>query len=68
MSNEKNCWEFLKCGREIGGIKIKEMGVCVASPARGRDCWKVASTFCGGNVQGTEAQNFLIQYPVSLMK
>lgn len=23
-----NCWEFKKCGRETGGLKIKEMGVC----------------------------------------
>lgn len=52
----KNCWELKKCGRELGGIKVKEMGVCPAYPHHGRDCWMVAGTFCGGKVQGTHAQ------------
>ncbi|MCZ7382380.1 MAG: hypothetical protein O8C64_12525 [Candidatus Methanoperedens sp.] len=52
----KNCWELKKCGRELGGIKVKEMGVCPAYPQHGRDCWTVAGTFCGGKVQGTDAQ------------
>lgn len=52
----KNCWESKKCGREQGGIKVKELGVCPAYPAHGKDCWMVAGTFCGGKVQGTEAQ------------
>ena len=52
----KNCWESKKCGREIEGIKVKDMGVCPAAPNHGRDCWKVAGTFCGGKVQGTDAQ------------
>ncbi|NJD52105.1 MAG: HAMP domain-containing protein [Candidatus Methanoperedens sp.] len=51
-----NCWEFKKCGREVGGKNVKELGVCKASPDNGRDCWKVAGTFCGGKVQGTAAQ------------
>ncbi len=25
-----NCWEFRKCGREPGGIKVHESGVCPA--------------------------------------
>jgi len=53
----KNCWEFKKCGRENGGSKVKEMGVCPANPHHGRDCWMVAGTFCGGKVQGTNARN-----------
>jgi hypothetical protein len=52
----KNCWELKNCGRELGGIKVKEMGVCPAYPNHGRDCWMVAGTFCGGKVQGTHAQ------------
>ncbi|CAG0997050.1 MAG: methyl-accepting chemotaxis protein [Candidatus Methanoperedens nitroreducens] len=51
-----NCWEYKKCGREPGGINVKELGVCKASPHYGRECWKVAGTFCGGKVQGTAAQ------------
>jgi len=56
MAAPKNCWEFKKCGREKGGSKVAEMGVCPANPAHGRDCWMVAGTFCGGKVQGTFAQ------------
>ena len=52
----KNCWEFKECGREEGGNKINDLGVCPASPDRGKDCWKIAGTFCGGKVQGTFAQ------------
>jgi hypothetical protein len=26
-----NCWEVKKCGREPGGVKVKELGVCPAS-------------------------------------
>lgn len=51
-----NCWEQKKCGREKGGIKVSELGVCPASPSHGKDCWIVAGTFCGGKVQGTFAQ------------
>jgi hypothetical protein len=62
-----NCWEFKKCGRGPGGVKVKEMGVCPASTETscngmnggenaGRICWAVAGTFCGGTVQGHFAQ------------
>lgn len=58
-----NCWEFKKCGRELNGVKSKEMGVCPATLEAscsgmnggrnaGRMCWSVAGTFCGGKVQG----------------
>ncbi len=64
---KQNCWEFKKCGRELGGEKTEELGVCpVAVEARadgihdgknaGRCCWAVAGTFCGGELQGTFAQ------------
>ena len=26
-----NCWEFMKCGRQPGGEKVDELGVCPAS-------------------------------------
>ena len=62
-----NCWEFKKCGREPGGAKSKEMGVCPATTEAsctgmnggknaGRICWAIAGTFCGGKVQGDFAQ------------
>jgi hypothetical protein len=64
---KKNCWEFKQCGRESGGSKTGEFGVCPASEdARldgvhdgknsGRGCWMVAGTHCGGEVQGSFAQ------------
>lgn len=64
---KENCWEFKKCGREPGGEKVKEMGICPGATDTsadglndgknaGRICWAVAGTFCGGVVQGTFAQ------------
>ena len=64
---KKNCWEMKKCGRESGGIKVSEFGVCPAAEDKssdginsgrngGRLCWAVAGTFCGGKVQGDFAQ------------
>jgi hypothetical protein len=58
-----NCWEFKKCGRQPGGSKVKELGICPASVETrvngihggkngGRCCWAVLATNCsGGNVQ-----------------
>ncbi len=62
----ENCWEHQKCGRERGGAKVHELGICPASIERGLDglhggrnggraCWAVAGTFCKGKVQGTFA-------------
>ena len=64
---KENCWEFKKCGREPGGAKVEELGVCPAADDTscnelnggkngGRICWAVAGTFCGDEVQGTFAQ------------
>jgi hypothetical protein len=61
-----NCWEHKKCGREAGGARTGELGVCPASTqARlngtnggrngGRACWAIAGTLCGGKLQGTFA-------------
>jgi hypothetical protein len=50
-----NCWEFKKCGREKGGAKEQELGVCPSYPQNGKNCAHVAGTFCGGKVQGTFA-------------
>lgn len=66
MSN-RNCWEIKKCGREQGGEKTGEMGICPAATDSacnglnggkngGRFCWAIAGTFCGGKVQGSFAQ------------
>ncbi len=50
------CWDFKKCGREKGGAKEKEMGVCPAWPNHGFSCAGVTGTFCGGQVQETFAK------------
>lgn len=67
---KENCWEFKKCGRQPGGAKVGELGLCPASTdisaegvndgkKGGRLCWAVTGTFCGGKVQGTFAQKQL---------
>lgn len=61
-----NCWEFHMCGRELGGDKVSEFGVCPAAVEAsldginqgkkgGRACWAISGTFCEGKVQGTFA-------------
>jgi hypothetical protein len=49
------CWDFMGCGRQKGGQKEKELGVCPAYPEHGVHCARVAGTLCGGNIQGTFA-------------
>ncbi len=64
-----NCWEFKACGREPGGARADELGVCPAAEEKrlhgvhggkgaGRSCWVVAGTFCRGEVQGTFAHKY----------
>lgn len=64
---KQNCWEFKKCGREPGGKKEKELGVCPVSVEQrvdgvhggvngGRACWAIAETFCEDKAQGTVAE------------
>lgn len=58
-----NCWEAKKCGRQLGGEKCNELGVCPASVEEklnglnggangGRACWAIKQTLCGDQVQG----------------
>ncbi len=62
-----NCWEFKKCGRQPGGHKAAELGICPVTTYQGlngahggknagRACWVVAGSLCGGKIQGTFAQ------------
>lgn len=67
MKNKKiNCWEFSRCGREPGGDKVHELGICPAAIAKncdgihggvcgGRACWAISGTLCEGKLQGTTA-------------
>jgi len=63
----KNCWEYMKCGRQPGGNKADEQGICPAAQDKsfnginrgknaGRICWALAGTFCGERVQGSFAE------------
>lgn len=62
-----NCWEVKNCGRQPGGAKTAELGICPAATDSkvsginggkngGRICWALAGTLCGGKVQGTFVQ------------
>jgi len=62
-----NCWEFKKCGRQPGGSRAAELGVCPSAVDSGVDgmngglnggriCWALTGTLCGGKVQGTFAE------------
>ncbi len=61
--SRKNCWEVKNCGRQPGGAKVDELGVCPAATEvrldgtnhgknAGRACWALLGTLCGGKVQG----------------
>ncbi|MEN8262181.1 MAG: two-CW domain-containing protein [Nitrospirota bacterium] len=67
MTKKLNCWEFEKCGREPGGAKVTEHGVCPAATETaanginegkngGRICWAIAGTFCKEKVKGKFAK------------
>jgi len=67
----KNCWEFMKCGRELGGENASELGICpVALPETfdGIPCWLVAGTFCNDEVQGTFARKMVNCMDCDFMK
>lgn len=60
----ENCWDHMNCGREPGGDKVDEMGVCPAAVEQifdginegingGRSCWAISGTLCHGRVQGS---------------
>ncbi len=58
-----NCWEIKRCGREPGGSKSEELGVCPAATDisadwinggknGGRICWAIVGVFCVNRVNG----------------
>jgi hypothetical protein len=65
-----NCWEHKKCGRQPGGHKAADLGVCPVTTYAdlngahggqnaGRACWVIAGSLCGGKIQGTYAAKLL---------
>jgi len=53
------CWEFKKCGREKGGLKVNEFGICPAYPNHGIHCAKIKNTLCGNKVQESHATKLM---------
>ncbi len=62
-----NCWEHKNCGRQPGGPRVKELGICPVTTnqdlsgahggkSAGRACWVIAGSLCGGKIQGSYAQ------------
>jgi len=43
---DKNCWEAQNCDLAL-------RNKCPAHPDHGRECWRIAGTFCRGKQQGT---------------
>lgn len=69
MAAKKNCWEFHRCGRQPGGDKTDELGVCPAAVEgklagvhggrnAGRACWVVSGTMCLGKEMGIFAAKY----------
>jgi len=65
-----NCWEAKKCGRQVGGAHVAELGVCPASMHTaldgfnggkngGRACWAVTGTLCNGKVEYYESKKWV---------
>ena len=65
-----NCWEHKKCGRQPGGHKVEDLGICPVTTYAdlngahggqnaGRSCWVIAGSLCGGKIQGTYAMKLL---------
>jgi len=66
-----NCWEAKKCGRQPGGERCDELGICPAAIEKrtdgmnsgingGRTCWAIQKTLCGDKVQGGLAEKLNI--------
>jgi hypothetical protein len=50
---KNNCWEIKKCGRNPGGIKVAELGLCPAAVE------EKTNGINGGKIQGTYANKLL---------
>jgi hypothetical protein len=63
MPQKLNCWEYMKCGRELNGSKVKKLGVCPVAihPYAdginegingGRICWAIVGSYSLCNLKG----------------
>ncbi len=67
---KQNCWEFMKCGRELNGLSVAELGICKATTHTlsdslnsgangGRICWAISGTYCPDKVEGSFAVDLI---------
>ncbi len=67
MAARQNCWEYMKCGREPGGIFADELGLCPVptleycngmnrGKCAGRICWAISGTLCMEKISGIFAK------------
>ena len=70
ISKKQNCWEYMKCGREPGGKKVAELGICRAATEEyfnginsgkngGRMCFVAAGSFSLDEVHGVFAKKYV---------
>lgn len=63
MPRKLNCWEYMKCGRELNGKKVKKLGVCPVATHPyadginegingGRICWAIVGSYSLYNLKG----------------
>ncbi len=66
---KKNCWEYMKCGRQPEGHAVSDSGVCPVSVYEdlngvhggknaGRACWAVDDSLCPELLRKTSEQKF----------
>ncbi len=69
-SQKVNCWEFMNCGRELGGEKADKLGVCPVATdisadglnrgkVGGRICWAVSRKSGGERKEENLAKKLL---------
>ncbi len=68
MARKINCWEHKKCGRERGGARVKDLGVCPAATCTsingvnggvngGRMCWAIVGIYSFADTKGLFSRN-----------
>ncbi len=64
MARKMNCWEHMRCGREPGGARAKDLGVCRAAVYKsingvnggingGRLCWAIVGIYSFVDTKGS---------------
>lgn len=62
-----NCWNYINCGRELGGAQVKKYDVCPVLQYRayhqvnhgymsGRYCWKIVGTLQNNHIRCSYAE------------